>query len=158
MSPWLFVAQLAVIFVGWAIYRALALLRKHEVWPRALASSYRRALLVIAHPDDEAMFFVPAVRAMRAAGVEVGFLCLSNGSGGGHGPTRTAELYASARALGVNQSLVWVADHPELQDGMRNVWPDRTIAGLVEEKVAAHGFDMVRAASSAGSVIRPCFR
>lgn len=154
LSGWLFVGQLAVIFVGWAVYRALALLRKHEAWPRALASNYRRALLVIAHPDDEAMFFVPAVRAMRAAAVEVGFLCLSNGSGGGHGPTRTAELYASARALGVNQSLVWVVDHPELQDGMRNVWPDTTIARIVEEKVAAHGFDMVREAAQAESAKR----
>lgn len=141
---WLFVVSAVVVIIGWAVRRSFSLLRTHQLWPHSLSTAYQRVLLVIAHPDDEAMFFVPAVRAMRAARVDVGILCLSNGSGGGHGPTRTAELYASARALGVSDSRVWVVDHPELQDGMSSVWPDTTIARLVEEKVASHGFTMVR--------------
>lgn len=38
-----------------------------------------RVLLVTAHPDDEAMFFAPALLSMASAGVQVHVLCLSTG-------------------------------------------------------------------------------
>ena len=37
------------------------------------------ALLVTAHPDDESMYFVPTVVALRERGWHVHLLCLSNG-------------------------------------------------------------------------------
>jgi N-acetylglucosaminylphosphatidylinositol deacetylase len=37
-------------------------------------------LLVTAHPDDEAMFFVPTLAHFVACGEDVGVLCLSNGA------------------------------------------------------------------------------
>ena len=40
----------------------------------------RGVLLVTAHPDDEAMFFVPTLLALQARGVAVHVLCLSTGS------------------------------------------------------------------------------
>jgi hypothetical protein len=36
-------------------------------------------LLLIAHPDDEVMFFAPTIRALRRTDAEVKVLCLSNG-------------------------------------------------------------------------------
>ncbi len=50
----------------------------HSKWtgPRP---AIKRALLVIAHPDDESLFFVPSVRSLVQDGWEVGMLCLSNG-------------------------------------------------------------------------------
>lgn len=48
---------------------------------RALtAQKNRRALIVIAHPDDEAMFFVPTIQSCSAAGLTVELLCLSDGA------------------------------------------------------------------------------
>lgn len=41
------------------------------------------ALLVTAHPDDEAMFFAPLLLALLRAGVRVALLCLSTGASGG---------------------------------------------------------------------------
>lgn len=41
-------------------------------WPR-------RALLVIAHPDDEAMFFAPTLQQLEANGVDTAVLCLCTG-------------------------------------------------------------------------------
>lgn len=38
------------------------------------------ALLVTAHPDDEAMFFAPLVLALLRAGMRVALLCLSTGA------------------------------------------------------------------------------
>jgi len=37
-----------------------------------------KVLLVTAHPDDESMFFLPTVRALRNR-CEVSLLCLTNG-------------------------------------------------------------------------------
>jgi hypothetical protein len=39
----------------------------------------QRVLFVIAHPDDEAMFFVPTVVQLVNSGVQVHLLCLSSG-------------------------------------------------------------------------------
>jgi N-acetylglucosaminylphosphatidylinositol deacetylase len=37
-------------------------------------------LLVIAHPDDETMFFAPSLVSLHELGVSVRILCLSNGT------------------------------------------------------------------------------
>ena len=42
--------------------------------------SQDRVLLVIAHPDDESMFFAPTVLGLRAQRIPVFILCLSTGS------------------------------------------------------------------------------
>lgn len=38
-------------------------------------------MLVIAHPDDETMFFTPTIHELRRQGCNVTVLCLSNGEG-----------------------------------------------------------------------------
>ena len=53
-------------------------------------------ILVIAHPDDEAMFFYPTIsRAKR-----LHIICLSNGGYDGLGEQREKELQRAARRLG----------------------------------------------------------
>ena len=47
---------------------------------KAISSAAKRVLLVIAHPDDETMFFGPTLLNLnRKEGTEVYLLCLSNG-------------------------------------------------------------------------------
>ena len=41
------------------------------------------ALFVFAHPDDEAMFMTPTIRALVTARWDVSWLCLTDGGGGG---------------------------------------------------------------------------
>ena len=46
-----------------------------------------RVLLVVAHPDDETMFFSPTILSLRARSIPTFVLCLSNGEavvGGDH--------------------------------------------------------------------------
>lgn len=40
----------------------------------------RRALLIVAHPDDECMFFAPIVRRLVRLGVDLSLVSASNGS------------------------------------------------------------------------------
>ena len=79
------VTILTLAVVCYAACTALASVQ-YSSWPskqRQRSESSREskdALLVIAHPDDESMFFVPTILALAAAGRRVRILCLSTGS------------------------------------------------------------------------------
>lgn len=75
----------------------------------------KRICLLIAHPDDEAMFFSPTVLALTRpeTGNHVKILCLSTGNADGLGETRKKELVKSAMTLGLRQEDdVFVIDSP----------------------------------------------
>ncbi|PON25227.1 N-acetylglucosaminyl-phosphatidylinositol de-N-acetylase [Trichoderma gamsii] len=75
----------------------------------------KRVCLLIAHPDDEAMFFAPTVLALARpdTGNHVKILCLSSGNADGLGETRKKELIQSGLALGLrDESDVFVVDNP----------------------------------------------
>jgi N-acetylglucosaminylphosphatidylinositol deacetylase len=77
--------------------------------------SNKRICLLIAHPDDEAMFFAPSVLALTRpeTGNHVKILCLSKGDAAGLGETRRQELIKSALMLGLRQEDdVFVIDDP----------------------------------------------
>ena len=63
----------------------------------------RRICLLIAHPDDEAMFFAPSVLALTrpSLGNHLKILCLSTGNAAGLGDVRARELSRSASMLGL---------------------------------------------------------
>jgi N-acetylglucosaminylphosphatidylinositol deacetylase len=91
-----------------------------------------RALLVIAHPDDEAMFFAPSLAHF---GPSAHVLCLTAGEGGGDGAARRAELAMSACALGVAPERVAVRAHPRVRDGPLEAWDEDAAAALVGAEV-----------------------
>lgn len=77
----------------------------------------KRICLLIAHPDDEAMFFAPTVLALTrpGSGNHVKILCLSTGNADGLGDTRRRELVKSAMLLGLRQEDdVFVLDSPSV--------------------------------------------
>ncbi|KAL8304514.1 hypothetical protein RB597_004330 [Gaeumannomyces tritici] len=63
----------------------------------------KRICLLIAHPDDEAMFFSPTVLALTRpeTGNHVKIMCLSSGNADGLGETRKKELVKSGMLLGL---------------------------------------------------------
>lgn len=94
----------------------------------------KRILLLIAHPDDEAMFFSPTLTwlARPELGNTVMLLCLSSGDADGLGHVRKGELVASALMLGVRErEHVVVLDDEKLRDGMREEWDARYIASIL---------------------------
>lgn len=75
----------------------------------------KRICLLIAHPDDEAMFFAPTVLALTRPenGNHVKILCLSSGNADGLGETRKKELVKSGLLLGLrDEKDVLVYDSP----------------------------------------------
>ncbi|EFW99935.1 N-acetylglucosaminyl-phosphatidylinositol de-N-acetylase [Grosmannia clavigera kw1407] len=99
----------------------------------------KRICLLIAHPDDEAMFFAPTVLALTRpeAGNHVKILCLSSGNADGLGAIRREELVQSALTLGLrHESDVFIVESPDFQDSMTTTWDADKIAILLTSTFA----------------------
>eukprot|EP01138_Halocafeteria_seosinensis_P015766 gb/GECG01016090.1/.p1 GENE.gb/GECG01016090.1/~~gb/GECG01016090.1/.p1 ORF type:complete len:351 (+),score=15.33 gb/GECG01016090.1/:1-1053(+) len=104
-------------------------------------------LLVTAHPDDEAMFFVPTIKALSKR-YTWHLVCLSTGNAEGLGNTRSLELYDSCtNVLGMQLPNIHVVNDPELPDGMRVYWPPDQVARHIGKYVnhRAEAQDPIRA-------------
>lgn len=90
-------------------------------------------LLIIAHPDDEVMFFSPVLSYLSQNNTNkiVRIVCLSTGNADGFGSTRTKELKKCLSLYNIEMSNVHVFDHPSLQDGMDSDWPVNVICEMV---------------------------
>lgn len=93
------------------------------------------ALLVIAHPDDECMFFTPTIVTLRSLNIPVHILCLSTGDANGLGKARQQELIVSCTVLGTQAPVI--VNHDRLQDGMANRWDPALIADEVDSFFSA---------------------
>ena len=95
----------------------------------------KRICLLIAHPDDEAMFFSPTLLALTepVLGNHVKILCLSTGNNDGLGAVRQKELIASAGLLGLRAPSedVLVLDSPNFPDSMTAEWPVHLVAEVL---------------------------
>ena len=131
---WLLIQQLAMAFaLLFPIYSAIQAYYRASLFHMGqLKIEEKNILIVIAHPDDEAMFFVPTIRRLRGAN-KLYLLCLSNGDADGLGKIREKELVKSCKYLGFTGQPEIVSDN-DLQDGMKVNWPQ----GVVAEQVARY--------------------
>lgn len=92
-------------------------------------------LLVIAHPDDECMFFGPTVISFlkqRRGREKFLILCLSNGDyGGQNGEERQQEFFRAARVLGLVAADVTVTLSDRMKDGRD--WSEVLITNIVHQ-------------------------
>ncbi|CAI0374508.1 unnamed protein product [Linum tenue] len=103
----------------------------------------RNVLLVVAHPDDESMFFSPTINYLISRGHNVHLLCLSIGNADGMGSTRKDELYQACLVLKVQPQQVKILDHPDLQDGFGLVWDRGLLSKTIKEEVVSRHIDTV---------------
>nr|KAF6284010.1 phosphatidylinositol glycan anchor biosynthesis class L [Pipistrellus kuhlii] len=82
---------------------------KHQV-QAGLSGRGGRALLVIAHPDDEAMFFAPTLLGLARLGRQLFLLCFSAGNYYNQGEIRKKELLQSCDVLGIPPTNVMIID------------------------------------------------
>jgi N-acetylglucosaminylphosphatidylinositol deacetylase len=83
-----------------------------------LVSATNIFLLVIAHPDDECMFFIPTIVSLLASTTTTNtpfyILCLSNGNYHGLGKQREKEFYNAIQVLGLDFHKVTIlSDFPD---------------------------------------------
>ncbi|CAO2655237.1 Nn.00g103010.m01.CDS01 [Neocucurbitaria sp. VM-36] len=124
---WLVWASVPLIFVGFWMYTS------------TLSASFpvlqnKRILLLIAHPDDEAMFFAPTLLALTRPehGNHVKILCLSSGDADGLGEVRKKELVKSGLQLGVgSKDDILIIEDKNFPDSMTVTWHPRLISNLL---------------------------
>ncbi|XP_074746499.1 N-acetylglucosaminyl-phosphatidylinositol de-N-acetylase isoform X2 [Strix uralensis] len=102
-----------------------------------------RALLVTAHPDDEAMFFAPTVLGLGRAGARAAVLCCSAGNYYNQGEIRKKELEQSCFLLGIPASDVRVIDHRDLPDNPAVEWDTQLLAAFVLKHIEANNINLV---------------
>jgi len=110
--------QTVIIVVTILIIISIIILYRQRIHTR-LPEGCDRFLLVIAHPDDEVIFFRPTMSILQNEGKEVFILCLTEGDHEGLGIIRTEELYESAATFNIPRSHVEIKKH---KDGRQEVW------------------------------------
>jgi len=101
----------------------------------------KRIVLLIAHPDDESMFFNPTLQALTEPQLQnhVKVLCMSTGNSEGIGETRRKELEQAAVTLGLRRREdVFVLDDERFKDGMNEDWKPEEIASSLASAFAPH--------------------
>ena len=85
-------------------------------------------LYVMAHPDDESMFFVPSIKHFKAEkGNKIYLLCMCNGNAAGLGKIREKELEKACKYLQFDEA-PYIADDQDLPDSMEIEWPKGVVA------------------------------
>ncbi|KAL2242828.1 UNVERIFIED_CONTAM: putative N-acetylglucosaminyl-phosphatidylinositol de-N-acetylase [Sesamum indicum] len=103
----------------------------------------RNVLLVIAHPDDESMFFAPVINYLVSEGHNVHILCMSTGNADGMGSIRKEELYLASAVLKIPTWQVYILDHQDLQDGFGKVWDWNLLSSIIDKEMSAHSIDLI---------------
>ncbi|KAI8990787.1 hypothetical protein BDF20DRAFT_996795 [Mycotypha africana] len=115
-----------------------------EHFQKILPFKTNHVLILTAHPDDECMFFGPTITSLKTlTKARLHVLCLSNGNADGLGELRKKELVKSCQTFGLQPSHVQCKHHPDLQDGMQNMWSAALISSLLKDFVAKHKIDTI---------------
>ncbi|KAL1590076.1 hypothetical protein WHR41_01288 [Cladosporium halotolerans] len=99
----------------------------------------QRICLLIAHPDDEAMFFSPTLLALSRPELQnrIFILCLSSGDADGLGHIRKKELTKSALLLGVTSAEhVVVIEDERFPDSMTKLWEAKDVSQILQHYFA----------------------
>ncbi|XP_054723252.1 N-acetylglucosaminyl-phosphatidylinositol de-N-acetylase-like [Uloborus diversus] len=88
-------------------------------------------LIIIAHPDDECMFFGPTILNLLRDECEVYLLCLSAGGFYNKSKERKKELRESCKLLGIPAGNVVIIEHSKLPDNPNSAWSPRKVAQII---------------------------
>lgn len=103
----------------------------------------KRFLLIVAHPDDECLFFSPTILALISRNKLAHLLVLSTGNSRGLGPIREKELHQSCEILHIDQSRCIILNRTELQDNPSQWWPKENISQIIDYYIKTFQIDLV---------------
>lgn len=151
LLPWLCTHKLLVAFIvligiPTLLYLCLLALSTNGAFvPRAFQENRpRRLMLVVAHPDDECLFFAPALRVLHSQQhVELSLLVFSRGNHVGLGDVRARELLGSCHALNVPQERCVALDLPTIQDNPKVWWSEQQLIPIIRQYIVSWSIDFL---------------
>ncbi len=93
----------------------------------------KEALIVIAHPDDETIFFFPTINALISKSIKVNILCLSNGNYYNLGKVREQEMQNLCNHLKL--SSVEMINNDKLKDDLLLSWDTQIVANEISSYI-----------------------
>ncbi|XP_075053035.1 N-acetylglucosaminyl-phosphatidylinositol de-N-acetylase isoform X1 [Mixophyes fleayi] len=108
-----------------------------------LLPGVRAPLLLIAHPDDECMFFAPSILGLLQEQRPLSVLCCTTGNYYNQGEIRKKELIQSCAVLGVPISNVTLIDHSDLPDHPSTPWDQVLLSSLIINHIQEKNIDLV---------------
>ncbi|XP_054996165.1 N-acetylglucosaminyl-phosphatidylinositol de-N-acetylase isoform X3 [Sorex araneus] len=137
-------AAVAAAAVAWGLFWVWGSSERTRSREQAgLRGGGRRALLVIAHPDDEAMFFAPTVLGLGRGGHRLSLLCFSTGNYYNQGKIRKKELMQSCEVLGIPPSGVMIIDNRDFPDDPGVHWDTESVASVLLQHIQVNGISLV---------------
>lgn len=122
--------------------------------PTPLPIQNSTVYFIVGHPDDEVMFFSPSLIELtkKKHGNDVRLVCFSNGDAvhESMGDIRAAELYNSARILGVSEDKVTVLT---FKDGMDITWGSNDIKNSLVNIIGKHQKNLILITFDEGGVL-----
>lgn len=140
-APWYivgigFIVALSLIFHSLLCCFGPLRKRKH-------LKNFKKVLIVIAHPDDESMFFGPVILGLLQEDCDVFLLCLSIGDHYNKGSERKAELRQSCRVLGIRDGNVTIVQHSDMPDDPSTVWSSVLVGNIVQKYAECLSADLL---------------
>ncbi|XP_003466355.2 N-acetylglucosaminyl-phosphatidylinositol de-N-acetylase [Cavia porcellus] len=117
--------------------------RKRTQEQAGLPGAGSRTLLVIAHPDDEAMFFAPTVLGLGRLKHRMSLLCFSAGNYYNQGEIRKKELLQSCDVLGIPPSCVMIIDNRDFPDDPGVQWDTEHVASVLLQHIEVNRINLV---------------
>uniref|UniRef100_A0A5S6QW62 N-acetylglucosaminylphosphatidylinositol deacetylase n=1 Tax=Trichuris muris TaxID=70415 RepID=A0A5S6QW62_TRIMR len=146
---WLFINWLASLLC-WFIYAYPLFLwlrcvkRRRAQLSKCLGNLEGKvALLAIAHPDDECMFFSPCILNLRRLSCRIVVACLTPGGYRHNGEIRKTELLKSCNLLGIPENDVLIVEDQRLPDNPSISWDYDIVASLLEAVIVNRKIDFV---------------
>lgn len=113
--------------------------RRNKPW---MEFSGKKVLLIIAHPDDECMFFGPVIADVGKVASSFSLLCLSKGNYYNQlGDQRKKELFKSCKILGISN--VTTLDNRSMVDNPEFEWNEHLVSEVLLQFVRAQSVNII---------------
>jgi N-acetylglucosaminylphosphatidylinositol deacetylase len=140
---WLIINSILVIFIisNFILY-FICLIFEKKISQKI---SSKNICIIIAHPDDECMFFGPIIRQLNSFSNRFYILCMTNGNFYGKGDLRATELESSCQTLISNKNLIdlKLVNESQLPDHPKYEWNKNLCTKIINDYVKSNSIDMI---------------
>lgn len=103
----------------------------------------KKFLIVVAHPDDECLFFSPTIIGLTSRKKQGHLIVLSNGNNYGLGSIRQKELNGSCQQLGIDLSYCLALNITNIQDNPHQWWSKDILFDIIDKYVKEFEIDLL---------------